>query len=109
MLPISLGLQVLVPAMSGDNYPNTLPADADEEFPFPAFNTRDCIWLRQLPLSAVVTADILNSLVRVIPVSFVDALDLIRLWHLLSFRLGGNAQPLESVVDLKPIPRYRKN
>ena len=90
MLPIRLGLQVLVAAMSGDNYPNALPVDTDEELPLSALDSCNRFWLRDLPLLAIVIpTNVPDPFVRVVPVGLVDAFDLIRLRHLLLSNLGG--------------------
>src|SRR5204863_5220735 len=78
VLPISLGLQVFVATVRRDNDPNALPVHADEETPLSALNPTDGVGLRDLPLlPVVVPPHILDPLVRVVPVSFVDALNLI--------------------------------
>jgi hypothetical protein len=90
MFPIGLGLQVFVATMSGYDYPNAFPVHADEELPLSALNPGNCVGLRQLPLLAVVvTAHILDALVGVVPVGFIDALNLIRLCHFLLSRPDG--------------------
>jgi hypothetical protein len=69
--------------VEGDDHPNTLAANADEELPFPALDAGYGIRLGKLPLfSTIEASDIPDTLVSVLSVRLVNTSNLICFWHL---------------------------
>jgi hypothetical protein len=83
LVAVVLSFKVFVtPAAHRDDDPNRVIAWINEELPLTGFDTIDGILLSDFPTCAAMnTADMGNALVRVLAVTFGDALNLIRLGH----------------------------
>lgn len=71
-------LEVLEPVADGHDNPDALATNGDIELVGSVFDMRDGFSLREFPSCTVRVhaADVRDSLVRVVPVGLVDALDL---------------------------------
>ena len=77
LLSVVLRLEVFVTQTGGHDDAGRFTTGTHKEGKFLAFNTGDCLGLRHLPtLVAVDPADVFNTIMRVLAVRFVDALDL---------------------------------
>jgi len=79
LLAVVLGLDVLVSSSAcGNDNPDGLSVYVHPEPPLPRLDSRDSIGLRDFPAASIriLAANVLNAVVRAVPICLVDACDL---------------------------------